>query len=84
MTLFQRMKEYDLARASGFTEAEASCWVTLADFANKLFALPTLHKMDNQEMCQAIHVLQDKLLARVAYARYLKACGEEERSYRDG
>jgi hypothetical protein len=59
--------------AAGFTEAEADCWEAVADAAGKYLDLPVLHKSDQEEVAQAIHVLQYKLLARPAYRKYLEA-----------
>jgi hypothetical protein len=56
--------------ACGFTEAEADCWVLIAQAARKFFELPKLHPMDDHEVAQAIHVVQHKLLSRPAYRRY--------------
>jgi hypothetical protein len=54
----------------GMTEAEADCWVLVAQAAGKFFELPKLHPMDEQEVAQAIHVVQNKLLGRPTYRRY--------------
>jgi hypothetical protein len=59
--------------AAGFTEAEADCWQAVADAAGKYLDLPVLHKADQQEAAQAIHVLQWKLMSRPAYRKYLEA-----------
>jgi hypothetical protein len=58
--------------ACGFTEAEADCWELTAQAAGKFFKLPKLHPMDQHEVAQAIHIIQNKLLGRPAYRRYLK------------
>lgn len=58
--------------AIGMTEAEADCWLATADAAGKFFALPQLHPMDKQEVATAIHVLQNKLLSRPTYRKYLE------------
>jgi hypothetical protein len=57
---------------SGMTEAEADCWELAARTAGKYFALPELHPMDRQEIATAIHVIQNKLLSRPTYRRYLE------------
>jgi len=62
----------DFVIAAGMTEGEADCWAAAADCAGKFFALPELHPMDNQEIAQAIHVIQNKLLSRPTYRAYLK------------
>ena len=55
----------------GMTELEADCWELAANLAGKFFALPQLHPMDKQEVATAIHVIQNKLLSRPTYRRYL-------------
>jgi hypothetical protein len=55
----------------GFTEAEADCWELAARTAGKFFELPELHELDAREVAQAIHVIQNKLMSRPAYRRYL-------------
>jgi hypothetical protein len=57
---------------AGMTEAEADCWEMAARTAGKYFALPELHPMDRQEIATAIHVIQNKLLSRPTYRRYLE------------
>jgi hypothetical protein len=54
------------------TEAEADCWELAAKLAGAFFALPKLHPMDNQEVATAIHVIQNKLLSRPTYRKYLE------------
>jgi hypothetical protein len=58
--------------AAGMTEAEADCWAVVADAAGKFFALPKLHPMDDHEVAHAIHVIQNKLLGRPTYRKYLE------------
>lgn len=58
--------------AVGMTEAEADCWALIARAAGKFFDLPKLHPMDDQEVAQAVHVIQNKLLARPTYRKYLE------------
>jgi hypothetical protein len=63
----------------GFTESEADCWIHVAQAAGKFFDLPKLHPMDDQEVAQAIHVIQNKLLSRPVYRRYKGlAAGEKK------
>lgn len=62
--------------AAGMTEEEADCWAAAADTAAKFFRLPKLHDSDAQEIAQAIHVIQSKLLARPTYRRYLELARE--------
>ncbi len=56
--------------AIGLTEAEADCWILTSKSAARFFDLPKLHPMDDQEVAQAIHVVQQKLLSRPAYRQY--------------
>ena len=58
--------------AVGMTEAEADCWELAANLAGKFFSLPELHPMDRQEIATAIHVVQNKLLSRPTYRKYLE------------
>lgn len=58
--------------AVGMTEAEADCWALTARAAGAFFQLPKLHPMDDQEVAQAIHVIQNKLLARPTYRKYIE------------
>ncbi|MEM7164277.1 MAG: hypothetical protein AAF581_02365 [Planctomycetota bacterium] len=67
--------ERDHVMAAGMTAGEAYCWVAAADAAGKFFALPEVHPMDKQEVASAIHVLQNKLLSRPTYRRYLESHG---------
>jgi hypothetical protein len=75
----------DRIKAVGFTEAEADCWELAAALAGKCFALPPVHasefarnqkEIDNHEVAHAMHVIQNKLLARPAYRQYLKLADE--------
>jgi hypothetical protein len=69
--------------AAGMTEAEADCWETIAKAAGQFFDLPALHPMDAQEVASAIHIVQNKLLSRVTYRRYLemaRAAGEAQKA----
>jgi hypothetical protein len=58
--------------AVGMTEGEADCWELAANLAGKYFALPELHPTDRQEVATAIHIIQNKLLGRPTYRRYLE------------
>ena len=67
--------------AAGLTEEEAECWELAATLAGKFFQLPPVHssnfarnqkETDNHEVAHAMHVIQNKLLARPAYRQYLK------------
>jgi len=63
--------------ACGMTEAEADCWEAIAKAAGKFFDLPKLHPMDDQEIAQAIHIVQNKLLGRPTYRKYLEMAKAE-------
>lgn len=63
--------EKSRALAIGMDEAEADCWVQVAEVARAFFRLEVIHPMDNQEVAAAIHVIQDKLLCRPAYRKYI-------------
>lgn len=58
--------------AAGMTDAEAECWELAAKTAGVYFDLPELHPMDRQEIAGAIHIIQNKLLSRPTYRRYLE------------
>lgn len=62
----------DCVLGAGMTEAEADCWEAAAQAAGLFFALPEMHPMDKQEVASAIHILQNKLLSRPTYRRYLE------------
>ena len=57
---------------AGMTEEESECWKKIAEAAGAFFALPELHPMDKQEVATAVHVIQNKLLGRPTYRKYLK------------
>lgn len=63
----------DHVMAAGMTEGEAECWRLAAECAGAFFALPELHPMDRQEIASAIHIVQNKLLSRPTYRKYLAA-----------
>jgi hypothetical protein len=58
--------------AAGMTDGEADCWALAAKTAGAFFDLPELHSMDKQEVATAIHVIQNKLLSRPTYRKYLE------------
>jgi hypothetical protein len=58
--------------AAGMTEGEADCWEFAAKTAGAFFALPEMHPMDAQEVASAIHIIQNKLLSRPTYRKYLE------------
>ena len=57
---------------AGLTEREADCWEKTAAAAGVFFQLPALHPEDAKEVAVAIHVIQNKLLARPTYRKYLE------------
>ena len=58
--------------AAGPNENEAECWKLVAAAAGKFFQLEELHPLDNNEVAAAIHIIQNKLLSRPTYRKYLK------------
>lgn len=64
---------------AGMTAAEADCWELIAKAAAKFFELPSLHPSEKQDVVNAIHVVQDKLLARPTYRKYLEAHRKDEK-----
>lgn len=50
----------------GMTEAEIDAMASTVILANQLLDLPVLHAADKSEVCHAIHIVQDKLMARPA------------------
>jgi hypothetical protein len=67
------LTDRDHVLAAGMTPEEADCWAATADAAGKFFALPKLHPMDAQEVASAIHIIQNKLLSRPTYRKYLES-----------
>lgn len=57
--------------AAGMTDQEADCWAAVARAGGAFFALPELHPADAQEVATAIHIIQNKLLSRPTYRKYL-------------
>jgi hypothetical protein len=57
---------------AGMTEQEAECWELCATLAGKLFDLPKLHVMDDHEIAHAIHAIQNRILCRPTYRKYLE------------
>ncbi|MFG0318348.1 MAG: hypothetical protein ACF8XB_13815 [Planctomycetota bacterium JB042] len=60
----------------GMTEAEADCWELAGRLAGGFFDLPELHVTDAHEVATAIHVIQNKLLSRPTYRKYLGRDGK--------
>ena len=65
-------KDQEFVIAAGMTKEEAECWKKTAEAAAAFFKLPKLHPSDNQEVATAIHVIQNKLLGRPTYRKYMK------------
>ncbi len=69
--------------ASGLTREEAACWNLCSDLAASYFALEPVHRFeaqrepDRHEVVHAVHVIQNKLLARPTYRKYLDAMQQE-------
>jgi hypothetical protein len=72
-------EERERVRKIWMTEEEADCWVLAANLAGRFFALPKMHPMDAQEVATAIHVIQNKLLSRPTYRRYLEAARAQKK-----
>ena len=68
----KRTKDEEFVIAAGMTEQEAEVWRKVAEVAGDFFKLPELHPMDNQEVASAIHIIQNKLLSRPTYRKYLE------------
>ena len=68
----QLTKDQEFVVAAGMTKAEADCWKKAAEVAGAFFGLPELHPMDKQEVATAVHVIQNKLLGRPTYRKYLE------------
>jgi len=65
-------QDQEFVVAAGMTRDEADCWKKIAEAAGAFFKLPELHAMDSQEVASAIHIVQNKLLARPTYRKYLE------------
>jgi hypothetical protein len=65
--------------ACGMTDAEADCWETVGEAAGKFFRLPKLHPSDQEEVAQAIHIIQNKLLSRPTYRKYLELARSQKK-----
>lgn len=75
----QPMTDRDFVLAAGMTPEEADCWAATAEAAGKFFALPELHPMDRQEVASAIHIVQNKLLSRPTYRKYLETAKKAQK-----
>ncbi len=67
--------ERDFVMEAGMTEAEADCWDDASAFAGAYLRLTPMDS--DHEHIHAIHVLQEKLMVRPTYRRYLAAKGGE-------
>ena len=65
-------KDQEFVVAAGMTKQEAGCWKKAAEVAGAFFELPEMHPMDQQEVATAVHVIQNKLLGRPTYRKYLE------------
>ena len=68
----KKKTDRDFVLEAGMTPEEADCWEFAAKTAGKFFELAKLHPMDVQEVATAIHVIQNKLLSRPTYRKYLE------------
>ncbi|MFO0846031.1 MAG: hypothetical protein U0797_27220 [Gemmataceae bacterium] len=68
----RKKTDRDFVLEAGLTPAEADCWALAAKLAGGFFDLPKMHPMDAQEVAMAIHVIQNKLLSRPTYRKYLE------------
>src|SRR5262245_9046189 len=66
-------KDRGFVMDAGMTAEEADAWRLAGELAGAFFALPELHPMDKQEVATAIHVVQNKLLSRPTYRKYLES-----------
>jgi hypothetical protein len=65
-------RDQQFVMQAGMTREEAECWKLTAEAAGTFFQLPELHPNDAREVAEAIHVIQNKLLARPTYRKYLE------------
>jgi hypothetical protein len=68
----QKTADQSYVMAAGMTADEAKAWKLIAEAAGAFFALPELHPLDKQEVATAVHVIQNKLLGRPTYRKYLE------------
>lgn len=71
--------------AAGLTAEEAECWRLTAAAAGAFFALKDQHPSEKAEVTAAIHIVQNILLSRPTYRKYLEAhkAMEEERKKKE-
>lgn len=63
--------------ALNMSPEEFEAWETLAEALGMILRLPTQHPMEKEEVAHAGHQLQNYLLGRFSYRRYLAVNGEE-------
>jgi hypothetical protein len=68
----KKMTDTERVMRVGFTEQEAECWELASSLANRFMHLPQIHEVDIHEVVHAIHVIQNKLMSRPAYRKYLE------------
>ena len=67
----EKKRDRQRVLACGMTEAEADCWEAIAEAAGAFFRLPKLHPTDGDEVAEAVHIIQNKLLSRPTYRKYV-------------
>lgn len=63
------------AKPRGMTPGEFDAWNALGKAAGLIMKLPVMHPQQRLEDSAAIHVLQERLLARPTYRAYLRDSG---------
>ena len=51
-------------KENGFTDDEVEAFAFSVQLGRRVLALPVQHSMDTREFCNAIHLVQEKLLSR--------------------
>jgi hypothetical protein len=72
--------------AAGLTAEEAECWRLTAAAAGAFFALKDQHPSEKAEVTAAIHIVQNILLSRPTYRKYIethKAMEKEKKEKQD-
>ena len=60
------------AMACGMTKAESDCFLLTGQVMNSFSRLPPLHQADVVDVCNAIHVIQNILMSRPFYRKYME------------
>ena len=68
---FAEKNDKQAVLSAGMTEQEAEAWSHIAESAKLLLELTEMHTADKREIAEAIHIIQQKLLARPTYRKYL-------------